>query len=77
MVAVFYFRKQISLPMMKAVVGTCTCANSLDHLDYGLFIFGSHSRNQDEFTISFISRLKFIVSIFRGKCSNLRVCEFS
>ena len=30
-------------PSMKAVVRTCTCAISLDHLDFRLFMFGSHS----------------------------------
>ena len=28
----FYFRNQISRPSMKADVGTCACANSLDHM---------------------------------------------
>ena len=37
-----------------------TSANFIDHLDFRMFIFGSHSRNQDEFTVSFISRRKFI-----------------
>ena len=34
---------------------TCACAIYLHHFDFRLFIFGSHSRNQDEFTVSFIS----------------------
>ena len=38
---------------MKAVVRTCDCAISLDHLDFRLFMFGW---NQDEFTVSFILR---------------------
>ena len=33
---------------MKAVVTTCACAVSLDHVDFSLFMFGSHNRNQDE-----------------------------
>ena len=60
----FYFSKQISFPSMKAVFTYCACAISLDHLDFRLFMFGSHSRNQDEFTVSFISRRKFIVLFF-------------
>ena len=47
-------------PSMKAVVRTCTCAISLDHLDFRMFMFGSHSRNQDEFTVGFFSKPKFI-----------------
>ena len=77
---------------MNAVVGTCLCAISLDHLDFRLlwlahiatrgwihgqtvdhldfrlFMFCSHSRNQDEFTVSFILRPKFIFLIFEGLC---------
>ena len=30
-------------PSIKAVVGTCSRANSLYHLDFRLFMFGSHS----------------------------------
>ena len=46
--AVFYTEKFISgskflSPSMKAVVRTCACAISLDHLDFRLFMFGSHS----------------------------------
>ena len=37
---------------MKAVVETCSCAVSLGHLDFRLCMFGSHGRNQGEFTIS-------------------------
>ena len=33
-------------------VGTCSCANSLDHLDFMLYIVGSHSRNKYEFSVS-------------------------
>ena len=49
----FYFRKQISLPSLKAVVSTCICAISLDHLDFRLYLFGSHCRNRDEFIVTF------------------------
>ena len=67
--AVFYNKKFISgskflSSSMKAVVGTCSCAISLDHLDFRLFIYGSHSLNQDEFTVHFISRWKFIFLFF-------------
>ena len=50
---IFYFRKQISLPSLKAVVSTCICAISLDHLDFRLYLFGSHCRNRDEFIVTF------------------------
>jgi len=33
-------------PTMKAVVRTCACAVSLDHLDFRLFVFGSHSNSK-------------------------------
>ena len=58
--AVFYNKIFISgskflSPSMKAVVRTCACAISLDHLDFRLFMFGSHGySNQDEFTVTFI-----------------------
>ena len=58
---------------MKAVVGTCPCANFLDHLHFRLFNFGSHSRNQDEF----ISRRKFIFLFFEKAVRILSLCEFS
>ena len=59
--AVFYSKIPVSgskflYPSMKGVVGTCSCAISLDHLDFRLFMFGSHSRNDDKFTVSFISK---------------------
>ena len=37
-----------------AVVRTCECTISLGHFDFRMYMFGSHSRNQDEFTLSFI-----------------------
>ena len=80
--AVFYFKILISgrrflSPSMKAVVGTCACANSLYHLDFRLFIFGSHSRTQDEYTASFILRRKFIFLFFEEAVRILSLCEFS
>ena len=81
--AVFYNKifisesKCLSLPM-KAVVRTCTCAISLDHLNFRLFMFGSYSRNQDEFTtVSFILRRKFLVLIFEEVVRIWSLCEFS
>ena len=35
--------KKLFSPSMKAIVRTCACAISLDHLDFSLFMFGSHS----------------------------------
>ena len=57
---------------MKAVVGTCACANSLYHLDFRLFIFGSHSQNQDESSVSLLQD-KVYPPIFRGSCSNFEL----
>ena len=48
------FSLEFLSPSMKAVIGTCPCANSLDHLDFRLFIFGSHILSQDEFTVRLI-----------------------
>ena len=42
----FYFRKQISLTITELAL-----VLSLYHLDFRLFTFGSHSWNQDEFTV--------------------------
>ena len=53
-------------PLRQFVV-TCPCANVFDHLNFRLFIFGSHSWMQDEFTVSFTSRRKFILLFFK-KC---------
>ena len=39
---IFYFRKQISLPSMRAGVRICACAISIANLDLKLFMFGSH-----------------------------------
>ena len=62
---------------MKTLVGTWACANALYHLNFRLFIFGSNSRNQDEFTVSFISRRKFIFLFFEEAVRILSLCEFS
>ena len=35
-------------PSMKAIGRSCACSISLDHLDFRLYMFGSHSPNQDE-----------------------------
>ena len=76
--AVFYNQIFISgskflSPSMKAVVRSCACAISLDHLDFRLFMFGSHSySNQDEFTVSSI-RDGSSSPILRGSCSNLEL----
>ena len=71
--AVFYFRKEFLSPSMK-VVWTCTCANSFDHLD---FIFGSRSQNQDEFSVNFVLRWKFIFFFLPRKLFEFRACTNS
>ena len=81
--AVFYNKFCISeskflCPSMKAVVRTCACAISLDHLDFRLFMFGHiATRNQDEFTLSFISRQKFIFLFFEEAVRIWSLSEFS
>ena len=62
---------------MKAVVGTCPCAISLNHLDFRLFMFGSYTWIQDEITVSMISRQKFIVLIFKKVVRICSSCELS
>ena len=62
---------------MKAVVGTCPCPHPLDHLNCKLFICGSHSQNQDEFTVRFILRQKFIFLFFAEAVRIWSLCEFS
>ena len=54
-----------------------TSANFLDHLDFRLLIFGSHSQNQNEFTVRFISRQKFIFLFFKQAVRILSLCKFS
>ena len=41
---------------MIAVVRTCACAFSFDHLDFRLSMLGSHTRNQDEIHFLFQDR---------------------
>ena len=72
-----YFRKKSYLPSMKLVVRTWACAISLCHLHFRLLMFGSHSQNQHAFTVSFISRRKFIFLFFNKAVRILSVCEFS
>jgi len=67
--AVFYNRNFILgskflSSSMKAVVETCSCAIALDHLDFRLIIFGSHSKKQYEFSVSFVLRQKFSFLFF-------------
>ena len=62
---------------MKPVIRSCVCAISLYHLDFILFMFRSHSWNQDEFTVSFISRRKFIFLFFEEAVWMCSLCELS
>ena len=61
-------------PSVKAVVGTCTCANFLDHLDFRLVMIGSHSGNQDEFTL-ILFRDRSLSSYFLESCSNFELTQ--
>ena len=72
-----YFRKKSYLPSMKLVVRTWACAISLCHLHFRLLMFGSHSQNQHAFTVSFISRRKFIFLFFNKAVRLLSLCEYS
>jgi len=49
-----------------------TSANFLDHLNYRLFVFGSHSR-----TINFAARRRFIFLFFEKAVRNWSLCKFS
>ena len=80
--AVFYNKNVFSeskflSPPMKAVGRTCTCAISLDHLHFRMFMFCSQGRNQDEFTVSFILRQKFTFLFFKEAVRIWSLCEFS
>ena len=69
--------KTYSSPM-KAVLGfALTSATFFDHLDFRLCPFGSHSRNQEEFTDIFIWSQKFIFLFFKKAAWILSSCEFS
>ena len=57
------FQLIISLPIKKVSIGTCPCANSLDHLD--------------QFTVSFSSRQKFTFLFFEEAVQIWSFCEFS
>jgi len=73
----FYWREQISLPINEGSCWNLPCANFLDHLDFRLYIFGSHSRNQDEFTVSFMLRRKFIFLFQKEAVQILNSCKIS
>ena len=77
--AVFYMKNIISgikflSQSMKAVVRTCACTISLGHFDFRMYLFGSHSRNQDQFTVS-LFKTEVHLPIFRGSCSNLELMQ--
>ena len=74
---VFISGSKFLSPSVKAVVRTCACAISLDHFDFRLVMFGSHSQNQDEFTVSFILRGQFIFLIFKEAYRIWSLCYFS
>ena len=74
---VFISGSKFLSPSMKALVGTSPCATSLGHLDFRLFSFGLYSRNQDEFTVSIISRWKFISLFFEEAVRILSLCDSS
>ena len=57
------FQLKISLASLKAVIGTCPCANSLDDLE--------------QFTVSFSSRQKFTFLFFEEAVRIWSFCEFS
>ena len=62
---IFISESKFLSPSMKAVVRTCACAISLDHLDFRLFMFGSHSySNQDEISLSVLFETEVHLPIF-------------
>jgi len=75
--AVFYNKFFISeskflSPPLLAVVRTCACAISLDHLDFRLFMFGSHSYSKSGWMhCQFYFETEVHLPIFWGSCSNL------
>ena len=74
---IFISGSKLLSPLMKAVIRTCACAISLDHLDFRLFMFGSHSYSKSELTVSFISRRKFIF-LFSEEAVRIRsLCNFT
>ena len=76
--AVFYNHFFISgskflSPSMKAVVRTCACAISLDHLDFRLLCLAHiATQNQDEYT-RFYFETEVHLPILQGSCSNLEL----
>ena len=59
---------------MKAVVRTCVCAISLDHLDFRLFMFGSHSSLKSEWIhCQLYFELEVHLPYFRGSCLSLEL----
>ena len=79
MLAVFYnnifiLESKFLSPSMKAVVRTCACAISLDHLDFRLFMYGSHSYSKSGWIhCQFYFETEVHLPIFRGTCSNLEL----
>ena len=59
---------------IKAVVGTFSCAISLDHFYFRLFMFGSHSYTKSASIHSrFYFKTEAHLPIFQGSCSNLEL----
>ena len=61
---------------MKAVVRTCACDVSLDHLDFRLCMFGSHSYSKSGWMhCQFYFETEVHLPIFWGSCSNLELMQ--
>ena len=65
---------QIYSPSMKAVIRTCTCAVFLGHLDFRLFMFGSHLL-EIRMHCQFYFETEVRLPIFRGSYSNLELMQ--
>jgi len=61
-------------PLMKSVVRTYTCAISLDHSDFRLFMFCPHSYSKSGgIHCQFLFETEVHLPIFQGSCSNLEL----
>ena len=68
-------RKFLS-PSMKAVVRTCVCAISIDHSDFILFMFGSHSYWKSEWIhCQFYLETEVYIPILKESCSKFKLMQ--
>ena len=73
-IIMLYFRKQISLPSMKAVVRTSVCAVSLDYLDFRFYDWVTSSKS-GWIHCQFYLETEVQLPTFRGSCLNLELMQ--